>query len=150
MEQLSGAVAQAFSNRRQTDVESVRESSTNIYGQALAVLLIVPCPPRLRRPRPTAPRLPGGRSARGPCRSVRAWSGAERRRANLGSSVQLLECSLDQGDGRIAVDIPMRDEQGAPSGIEECARQPGKCLGTFCFPRPRVAGGQDHPISIEL
>jgi len=45
--------------------------------------------------------------------------------ANLGSDVQLFECCVDQRDCRIAVDVPMRDEQGAGPGIEECARQSG-------------------------
>ena len=53
---------------------------------------------------------------------------------DLGSSFQLFECSFDQGDSRIAVDIPMRDEQGAGPGIEECARQPGSASVPFASP----------------
>src|SRR5262245_14776732 len=44
---------------------------------------------------------------------------------DLGRDFQLFKCSLDQSDGRMAVNVPMRDEQGTGPGIEECPRQPG-------------------------
>jgi len=54
---------------------------------------------------------------------------------DLGSGFQLFECSLDQGDGRIAVDVPMRDKQGARAGIEEGARaSPESASAPFVSP----------------
>jgi len=56
------------------------------------------------------------------------------RAADLGSGFQLFECSLDQGDSCIPVNIPMRDEQGTGAGIEECAGQPESASAPFASP----------------
>ena len=50
----------------------------------------------------------------------------------------------------VEFDFPMRDEQRPRLRIDEGAREARECLGALRATGSRVAGGEDHPIRVEL
>jgi hypothetical protein len=62
------------------------------------------------------------------------------------------EPSIGAGEGnrRLGVHRPVRDQERAGASIEECTRQARQRLGAFGAAGGSVAGRQDYPIGVEL
>ena len=58
----------------------------------------------------------------------------------------LVHGGSDKFDRRVAVDLPMRDEQRASLGVDEGPGKPRQCFGARCLTGCGVACRQDHQI----
>jgi len=71
---------------------------------------------------------------------------------NIRIGLKLINGPSDEIQSGLGVHRPMRDEQGAGSGVHEGARKTGQCVGArpVALAGGGVAGGKQDPIGVEF